>query len=64
MRFVGAVIFVVVVLSESKNPRKYWGVLKSRLNSEGVELATISSQLKLPPRVSYVACVFFSLTVD
>ena len=43
-----SIIDVVAVLSESKNPRKYWSVLKSRLNSEGVELATICSQLKLP----------------
>ena len=43
-----SVIDVIEVLSESKNPRKYWSVLKSRLKSEGVELATICSQLKLP----------------
>ena len=43
-----SVIDVIAVLTESKNPRKYWSVLKSRLNSEGVELATICSQLKLP----------------
>ena len=42
-----SVIDVVGVLSESKNPRKYWSVLKTRLNKEGVELATICSQLKL-----------------
>lgn len=43
-----SVIDVVGILSESKNPRKYWSVLKTRLNNEGVELATICSQLKLP----------------
>lgn len=43
-----SVIDVVGVLSESKNPRKYWSVLKSRLKNEGVELTTICSQLKLP----------------
>ena len=43
-----SVIDVVGILSESKNPRKYWSVLKTRLNKEGVELATICSQLKLP----------------
>ena len=43
-----SVIDVVGVLSESKNPRKYWSVLKTRLNDEGVEMATICSQLKMP----------------
>ena len=45
-----SVIDVVGVLSESKNPRKYWSVLKIRLNKEGVEVATICSQLKMPSR--------------
>ena len=43
-----SVIDVVGILSESKNPRKYWSVLKTRLDKEGVEVATICSQLKLP----------------
>ncbi len=42
-----SVVDVVGVLSESKNPRKYWSVLKTRLNKEGVEVATICSQLKM-----------------
>ncbi|WP_233144905.1 MULTISPECIES: Bro-N domain-containing protein [Methanobrevibacter] len=45
-----SVIDVVGVLSESKNPRKYWSVPKTRLNSEGVEVATICSQLKMPAK--------------
>lgn len=43
-----SVVDVVGILSESKNPRKYWSVLKTRLNKEGVEVATICSQLKMP----------------
>lgn len=43
-----SVIDIVGVLSESKNLRKYWSVLKTRLNSEGNEVATICSQLKMP----------------
>ena len=43
-----SVIDVVGILSGSKNPRKYWSVLKTRLNKEGVEVATICSQLKMP----------------
>ena len=42
-----SVVDVVGILSESKNPRKYWSVLKTRLNKEGVEVATICSQLKM-----------------
>jgi len=45
-----SVVDVVGILSESKNPRKYWSVLKTRLNKEGVEVATICSQLKMPSR--------------
>ena len=43
-----SVIDIIGILTESKNPRKYWSVLKSRMKSEGAELATICSQLKLP----------------
>ena len=42
-----SVVDVVGILSGSKNPRKYWSVLKTRLNKEGVEVATICSQLKM-----------------
>lgn len=42
-----SVIDVIGVLTESKNPRKYWSVLKSRLNDEGLEVATNCSQLKM-----------------
>ena len=42
-----SVIDVIEVLTNSKNPRKYWSVLKTRLNNEN-QLATICSQLKLP----------------
>jgi hypothetical protein len=42
-----SIIDVIAVLTESKNPRKYWSVLKSRLNDEGLEVATNCSQLKM-----------------
>ena len=42
-----SVVDVVGILSESENPRKYWSVLKTRLLSEGSQLATNCSQLKL-----------------
>lgn len=45
-----SVIDVVGALSRSKNPRKYWSVLKTRLDDEGVQVATICSQLKMPAR--------------
>ncbi len=38
---------VVMAITESPNPRKYWSVLKTRLKQAGNELATICSQLKL-----------------
>ena len=34
-------------MTDSKEPRKYWSVLKTRLKKEGSELTTICSQLKL-----------------
>jgi prophage antirepressor-like protein len=42
-----SVIDVVGILAQSDNPRKYWSVLKTRLNAEGSQLATNCSQLKL-----------------
>ena len=38
---------VVGILAGSNNPRKYWSVLKTRLNSEGNQTATNCSQLKM-----------------
>ena len=42
-----SIIDVIGVLTESENPRKYWSVLKTRLNKEGSEVATNCSRLKL-----------------
>ena len=42
-----SVVDVIGVLSESKDSRKYWSVLKLRLKQEGSELTTKCSQLKL-----------------
>lgn len=43
-----SVVDAVAVLTESPNPRKYWSVLKTRLKTEGSQLATNCSQLKMP----------------
>ena len=43
-----SVVDVIAVLTDSPNPRKYWSVLKTRLKSEGSELTTNCSQLKMP----------------
>ena len=43
-----SVVDVVAVLTESPNPRKYWSVLKTRLKTEGSQLATNCSQLTMP----------------
>lgn len=42
-----SIVDVIAVLTESPNPRKYWSVLKTRLKSEGSQLATNCSQLKM-----------------
>lgn len=42
-----SVVDIVEILTESKEPRKYWSVLKTRLKKEGSELTTICSQLKM-----------------
>ncbi len=42
-----SVVDVIRALTSSKEPRKYWSVLKTRLKKEGSELTTICSQLKL-----------------
>ena len=43
-----SVVDVIAVLTDSPNPRKYWSVLKTRLKSEGSQLTTNCSQLKMP----------------
>lgn len=42
-----SVIDIVAILTESKDPRNYWKVLKNRLNKEGSQLVTFCNQLKL-----------------
>lgn len=42
-----SIVDIVLVLTGSDNPRKYWSVLKTRLKNEGSELATNCSQLKM-----------------
>ncbi|MBR9691568.1 hypothetical protein GOV06_02180 [Candidatus Woesearchaeota archaeon] len=42
-----SIIDIISILTNSLNPRKYWSVLKTRLKSEGSQLATNCSQLKL-----------------
>ena len=42
-----SVVDVVGALTDSKEPRKYWSVLKNRLKKEGSELTTKCSQLKM-----------------
>lgn len=42
-----SIIDVVEILTESPNARKYWSVLKTRLKSEGSQLVTNCSQLKM-----------------
>ncbi|HXB31806.1 MAG TPA: Bro-N domain-containing protein [Puia sp.] len=42
-----SIVDIVGVLTDSPNPRKYWSVLKMRLNQEGSQLTTNCSQLKM-----------------
>ncbi len=42
-----SVVDIIGVLTDSKNPRKYWSVLKTRLKQTNFELTTKCSQLKL-----------------
>ena len=42
-----SVVDIIAILTESKEPRKYWSVLKTRLKKEGSELTTKCSQLKM-----------------
>ncbi|MGM9844822.1 MAG: protein adenylyltransferase Fic [Muribaculaceae bacterium] len=46
-RWLFSVVDVIAVLTESKNPRNYWKVLKHRLTQVGNELVTNCNQLKL-----------------
>ena len=42
-----SVVDVISALTDSKEPRKYWSVLKNRLKKEGSQLTTKCSQLKM-----------------
>ena len=42
-----SVVDVIAALTESKEPRKYWSVLKIRLKKEGSQVTTNCSQLKM-----------------
>ncbi|MBO7244631.1 MAG: Bro-N domain-containing protein [Alphaproteobacteria bacterium] len=42
-----SIVDILAILTQSPNPRKYWSVLKARLKSEGSELTTNCSQLKM-----------------
>lgn len=42
-----SIVDVVAILTDSPNPRKYWSVLKTRLKTEGSQLTTNCSQLKM-----------------
>lgn len=42
-----SIVDAVSVLTESKNPRNYWNMLKSRLSEEGSQLYTDCVQLKM-----------------
>ncbi len=42
-----SIVDIVRVLTDSKNPRHYWNVLKGRLKDEGNEMVTNCDQLKL-----------------
>lgn len=46
-RWLFSVVDVIGILSNSKNPRNYWKVMKHRLVKEGNELVTHCNQLKL-----------------
>ena len=46
-RWLFSVVDVITVVTDSKNPRNYWKVLKHRLTKAGNELVTICNQLKL-----------------
>lgn len=46
-RWLFSVVDVIAILTESKDPRKYWSVMKARLKKEGHQLTTKCSQLKM-----------------
>lgn len=43
-----SIIDIVEVLTESRDAKRYWSVLKSRLKKEGCEPTTICSTLRMP----------------
>ena len=47
MNYYFSVVDVISAVTESKEPRKYWSVLKNRLKKEGSEVTTFCSHLKM-----------------
>lgn len=45
-----AVVDVIAILTESKNPNAYWRKLKQRLNEEGNQIVTNCHSLKMPAK--------------
>lgn len=43
-----SVVDIIAILTESKDPRNYWKVLKNRLRKEGSELVTNCNRLRMP----------------
>jgi hypothetical protein len=43
-----SVVDIIAILSQSKDARNYWKVLKNRLKNEGSEVVTKCNQLKMP----------------
>ncbi len=42
-----SIVDVIAILADSPNARKYWSVLRTRLKTEGSQLTTNCSQLKM-----------------
>ena len=64
-----SVVDIVRILTDSKNPRHYWNVLKGRLKDEGNETVTNCDQLKLKAQdgsktTSFISCVAFGQIAD
>lgn len=57
-----SVVDVISVLTESKDPRNYWKVLKNRLKKEGNESVTNCNQLKMKADDGKMRMIYASLT--
>lgn len=49
-----AIMDIIPILTQSKNPKSYWSILKGRIKKETIDEVTICDKMKLPDKKSII----------